>query len=281
MALDRHLRGIDHLLVAVADLAGAAADYRRLGFTVTPRGRHRGWPTGNHCVMFEEAYLELLGRVEEGGAHHRLDECLARGEGGLGIALATDDPEATAAAWRAAGVPVEGPLDLARAIEDGDGELRFRNVMPDPGDLGDLVLFACHHLTPDRLRRPAWLRHANGARALRSCTVLVEDPASLTEALTRLLGEGARSETDRVVTFHTGGAPIILAPPEDALLLHPTLGEAEPHPAPRLAVASVAVEDPERTAALLRQREVPVRRIPDGFGLPPAAGRGLTLEFVA
>ncbi len=282
MALDRHLRGIDHLLVAVADLADAAADYRRLGFTVTPRGRHRGWPTGNHCVMFEEGYLELLGRVEEGGARHRLDACLARGEGGLGIALATDDPEATATAWRAAGISVEGPCDLSRLLEeDGGLELRFRNVTPDPRELGDLVLFACHHLTPGLLRRPEWLRHGNGARALRSCTVLAADPAPLVEVLTRLLGAAARSETDGIVTFHTGGAPILLAPPEDALLLHPTLGELELGAEPRLAAVSLEVADPERTAAFLQERGLPVRRIPDGCGLPPAAGRGLVLEFVA
>ncbi len=284
MALDRHLRGIDHLLVAVADLGGAAADYRRLGFAVTPRGRHRGWPTGNHCVMFEEGYLELLGRVEAGAGRHRLDESLARGEGGLGIALASDDPEATAAAWRAAGLEVEGPLDLARLLEDeerGELTLRFRNVLPDPRLLGDLVLFACHHLTPEQLRRPEWLRHENGVRGIRSCTVLAARPEPVVTALTRLLGEAARSETDQVTTFHTGGAPILVAPPEDVLLLHPTVGEAPAVGEPRLVAVSLEVADPGRTAALLRARELPVRRIADGFALPPAAGRGLVLEFVA
>ncbi len=282
MALDRHLRGIDHLLVAVADLGAAAADYRRLGFAVTPRGRHHGWPTGNHCVMFEDGYLELLGRVAAGAGRHRLDACLERGEGGLGIALATGDPEATAAAWRASGIAVEGPHDLSRLLEEGEGiTLRFRNVVPDPRELGGLLLFACHHLTPHLLRRPEWLRHANGARALRSCTVLAADPEPLVGALTRLLGRAARSETDQVTTFQTGGAPILIAPPEDALLLHPTLGDAPPPGDPRLVAASLEVADPERTASFLRERGFPVRRIADGFALPPAAGRGLVLEFVA
>ena len=55
-----HLKGVDHVVIAVTDLDQAAADFQRLGFTLTPRGRHT---TGseNNCVMFERDYLELLG----------------------------------------------------------------------------------------------------------------------------------------------------------------------------------------------------------------------------
>ena len=52
MALDScGITGIDHTLVGVRDLEAARATWTRLGFSVTPRGRHIGWGTGNYCVM--------------------------------------------------------------------------------------------------------------------------------------------------------------------------------------------------------------------------------------
>ena len=64
--------GIDHVLAGVADLEAARAAWRRLGFTVTPRGRHIGWGTGNYCIMFPDDYVELLGIVDPAGdLHHR------------------------------------------------------------------------------------------------------------------------------------------------------------------------------------------------------------------
>ena len=40
------IRAIDHIVILVADLAAASADYAALGFTVTPGGEHTGGQTG-------------------------------------------------------------------------------------------------------------------------------------------------------------------------------------------------------------------------------------------
>ena len=42
----------------VPDLDDANEIWRRLGFTVTPRGKHIGRKTGNRCIMFRQDYLE-------------------------------------------------------------------------------------------------------------------------------------------------------------------------------------------------------------------------------
>src|SRR3546814_15132835 len=77
-----HLTGLDHTLLAVIDLEAARETWRRLGFTLTPRGRHVGWATGNYCIMFPQNYVELLGIAEPGGFTAGLEEMLAaRGEG--------------------------------------------------------------------------------------------------------------------------------------------------------------------------------------------------------
>ena len=62
------IAGIDHVIVGVRDLEHARMGWTRLGFTLTPRGRHLGQGTANYCIMFARDYLELLG-FEIGRAH--------------------------------------------------------------------------------------------------------------------------------------------------------------------------------------------------------------------
>ncbi|MBM3606471.1 MAG: VOC family protein, partial [Alphaproteobacteria bacterium] len=52
-------RRIDHLVLAVRDLDGAAAFYERLGFHVGARNRHP-WGTENRLVQFQSSFLELI-----------------------------------------------------------------------------------------------------------------------------------------------------------------------------------------------------------------------------
>ena len=75
------ITGIDHVIVGVRDLESARETWRRLGFTLSPRGRHLEQPTGNYCVMFPSDYIELLGIVDTGASTHRLDSFLAWREG--------------------------------------------------------------------------------------------------------------------------------------------------------------------------------------------------------
>jgi hypothetical protein len=53
--------GFDHALIGTRDLAEARTRFERLGFATTPLGRHGGWGTGNHCILFQRGYIELMG----------------------------------------------------------------------------------------------------------------------------------------------------------------------------------------------------------------------------
>ena len=75
--MTHQLDGIDHVLIGVRDLEAARAQYARLGFNSTPRGRHVGWGTANYCIMFERDYLELLGIVDPAQFTNQLDRFLA------------------------------------------------------------------------------------------------------------------------------------------------------------------------------------------------------------
>lgn len=280
--MDRHIRGIDHLLVGVRDLAAAAASWQRLGFTTTPLGRHVGWTTANVCVMLETGYIELLGMLDPSGVRHDIAAFLERGEGGMGLALASDDAAATAAGWRNSGIAIRGPEALRRRMEDGTEavELRFLNVTPELPDLAGFVLFACFHETPELLRRPEWLRHANGAVRLRSCTLLADPPEAVTQALARLLGEDTVANTDQVTAFHLGAQSIIVAPVEDVRLFHPALGQPQATAVPRLVAAEIEVADLDQTRHHLEREGVPFSMLAEILAVDPAAAGGLALEFV-
>jgi hypothetical protein len=60
---------LDHVVVAVSDLAAAAADFEaRYGLPSVEGGRHPGWGTANRIVPLGDAYLELIAVVDESEA---------------------------------------------------------------------------------------------------------------------------------------------------------------------------------------------------------------------
>lgn len=282
--MDRKLEGIDHLIIGVRDLDAARARYARLGFNSTPRGRHVGWGTANYCIMFENDYLELLGIVDPSQFTNHLDRFLERQEGLLGIALGSRDAAGTHAAWREAGLAAEPPRALGRLLESEEGpvDLRFRNVMLPRGQAGGISLFASEHLTPAELRRPAWLVHPNGAKAIRSCTVLAPDPGALMEPLARIFGSAAITDTDNVLAVHSGRGVILVAPAEDTQLIHPLAAVPADPGEPILVALDIVVDDPERTAAFLRLQGIGFQRSLDGEVLvPPVEAHGVALAFGA
>ena len=276
--------GIDHLIIGVRDLEAARRQFARLGFNTTPRGRHVGWGTANHCIMLEHDYLELLGIVDPAGFTHGLDRFLARGEGLMSMALRSHDAAVTRAAWTRAELAPEAPRQLGRVLEleDGPVELRFANVMPERARTGGLSLFATQHLTPASMRRPAWLAHPNGAFAIKSCTVVADDPAPLRRALTAIVGTAAVTATDNVIAAHTGRGVIIVAPPEDAGLMHPGSGIDAPAPQPAMRLLTLRVRDRDRAARFLELQGVPHQRAGGGdVTVPAGAAHGTVLELVA
>src|SRR6266566_4075646 len=60
---------LDHVLIAVADLATAGREIEaRHGLASIEGGRHPGWGTANRIVPLGEAYLELVAVVDQAEA---------------------------------------------------------------------------------------------------------------------------------------------------------------------------------------------------------------------
>ncbi len=281
------ISGLDHIIAGVRDLGAARDAYTRLGFTVTPRGSHIGWGTANYCIMFPDDYVELLGIVDATKFCNNLDSFLETREGLLGIAFGTGDAEAAAAGFAARGLAVDGPRDLARNLELPDGTVQpsFKLVFPAaeamPGLAAPAPAFVCQHLTPDLIRRPEWLAHANGAHAIAAITVAAADPSSLAPAYEALFGAAAVSLAEDVLTVRVGAARLQFAAPDGLARLHPSMAEfGAPPQAPSLAALVVGVDDTANVAELLAAAGIAAR--PGALGavsVEPVDAGGVWLEF--
>ena len=261
---DRPIAGIDHALIGVADLDAARDTFTRLGFTMSPRGRHIGWGTGNYTIMFEHDYVELLGVVDPSQYIHRLDEFLETGEGLLNVALGTDDAEAAFRWLQAQGMDAAPAEQLQRLLEtdEGDETLQFRNVYI-PGDLTPgLNTFACEHLTPEKIRRASWLSHPNGARRISEVTIVMENLDGVRDAYVRLFGEDAVSGDERKgnITVDTGRDELWFVTPKTFPERHYDKTIDESLPLPRLAALTLEVADTQATALYLSGQQVAFER---------------------
>ncbi len=279
----RCLDGLDHVLIGASDLEQSRAQFERLGFATTPLGLHQGWASGNHCVMFAEDYLEILGKVREGDLPDAVEAGLARGDGLLGLAVTSSDPEGTFKAWTDYGLAPEKPASLSRPIEtEGGSEIaQFRNVMLDPKHTAGVPTFACHHLTPDLLRPAPMLKHDNGAVAIRSMTIVADDPEPLTLAYRTVFGSSTHSGTDQVSAFQVGDAAIVVTTVEDAAVMHPAFTFPEQMVEARPMVLTIAVEDVKSAAECLETNNVPFTALVDEtLAVQPEHAGGVMVEFV-
>src|SRR5881275_883456 len=103
--------GIDHAVIVARDLEQAAANWKRLGFTLSPRGTHSAkMGSGNYTIMLDPDYIELLGVLTETEHNAPARAFLARrGEGIERIAFTAIDSEAGAQEIRARGYAALGP----------------------------------------------------------------------------------------------------------------------------------------------------------------------------
>ncbi|HEV8027098.1 MAG TPA: VOC family protein [Stellaceae bacterium] len=274
--------GIDHVIIAVRDFGRVDLNWTRLGFALTPRGRHLQRGTANYCVMFATDYVELLGVVDPAQDLGGVDAFLAQREGIRSIAFASDAGSGTAAALAARGLHPGTPRDLARQVELAEETIvpRFRLVALPPEETPGLDVLFCQHLTPELIRQPAWLAHPNGALALHGVTVVVESTAPLAAAYEKLVGPAAVNKTDAVLTVHAGPHRIVFATPDDFSALYPEVTLASALTLPAAAVLSLVSRDIELTIDHLTQWQVPYETLADGAVLvPPEEANGAALLF--
>ena len=112
----KNVIGIDHAVVMVRDLDAAAANWKRLGFTISPRGTHSAkMGSGNYTIMLDPDYIELLGVLTDTEHNAPARAFLANREGIERVAFtAVIRPMAPRKFARAASSRLARPISSAR-----------------------------------------------------------------------------------------------------------------------------------------------------------------------
>jgi Glyoxalase-like domain len=206
----KNVIGIDHAVVVVTDLDKAAGNWKRLGFTVSPRGTHSArMGSGNYTIMLDPDYIELLGVLVETEHNTPTRAFLAqRGEGIERIAFTAVDSAAGAEEIRVRGYQPVGPTDFERPVTMPDGSLsaaKFRIFQwPIEEAPAGLRIFACQHKTRETVWIPELMKHANGAKRIKQVLVVSPEPAKDAAHLARMIDREVRGEPDGAVAVPSG-----------------------------------------------------------------------------
>jgi hypothetical protein len=216
------ISSIDHVVILVEDLDEGVRQYRDLGFTVTPGGKHPRF-THNALVSFADgSYLELIAFWETADPTqdvemHRWQNHLAHRGGLIDYAVALAPLEDDLAAIQQRGIAVSGPHPGARSRPDGV-QVAWKSGMTVDKHPGNLP-FMIEDVTDRSVRVPGGdaAVHANGVTGIQTLTIVVGDSAAAGERYAALLGaEGEQSASGAL--FQVG--------PHRVALLAPSGGDA-------------------------------------------------------
>lgn len=270
---------LDHAAINLRDdLDRGEAVYRRLGFTLTPRGYHT-LGSMNHLAVFGTDYLELIGAPATSTG--RL-EILASPAGLNGLVFGTDDSSSVYATLQAAGLPVGPPVQFARPVtlHGGTRDAIFRTVRLLPGAVAGGRLYFCHHFTRELVWRDEWRHHPNGVLGIARAVIAARDPSVLATLFGRMFGP-------EMVVGGADGCSLLLGLARfdvtTAAALRAAYGAAAPEDDGRtefMALLSLRTCALDRAEAALIAGGIAMRREPNRIVVPASEACGVTLEFV-
>jgi catechol 2,3-dioxygenase-like lactoylglutathione lyase family enzyme len=281
--MPQHLTGIDHCVILVRDLDAAAATWRRLGFTLSPRGYHSAhMGSANHTVMLQHDYFELLGIVTPTEHNRRWREEIAHGEGLSAVALRTDDADEACAELRSLGVAAGDVVAFSRPVDlpggvSRDASFRVTNL-PD-SLLPGMHLFVCGQLTRDAVWIPELMIHPNSAQGLATLVMACANPDAIAAGWARIFGREAISAVPGGATVRVGGTSVELLAPAALGTRYP--GVPVDAGRDRLVGLTIRVADLGKARAALSEGRAPWRESGGRTVVAPGDASGVVLEFVA
>jgi len=218
---------LDHIVIQVANLDQAIADYRDLGFNVQRGGTHADGATHNALINFADgSYLELIAFLQPAPERRWWALGERHGDGFADFALLPHSTAEVIAAARARGLEYRGPLAGGR-IRPDRARLKWQIGLPPSHDLP----FLCGDITPRALRVRETdehgadvRRHGNGATSVAAISIAVADPVQSAARYAALLGLDPAAHPVvtvpgtglRLATLPLGATQLILLSPGQA-----------------------------------------------------------------
>jgi len=274
----RTTANLEHLVIAVRDLAVATTSYERLGFTVTPGGSHpSGGTIGNGIFFSNGTYLELLTFYDREKAAD-LAKFLAEREGPRSIAVEVSSAVAIRDSLHAAGIEAaertKGKWESSSPVTK-----EWLTIDPKPALPGNIFFI-------DYLR--ASQSHPNTATGIRSVWVMVKTLEETTHTFERLgFSVGKQIQEPR---FGTVAQEVTMGKASLMLMMAKEKG-AESHADEHntagsgIVCLSIMVEDLEATRAVIKARSRQTLEIYKGIygnsvSIPANLTHGIAIEFV-
>lgn len=290
--MDHTSFALDHVGMAVRDLEQARITYERLGFTLSPRSMHSGslesggpvvpWGSGNHCAMFKQGYLEVLGLVEPDKPSN-VKRMLDVYDGLHIVAVGCPSAEKAFSDLSAKGVAVGAPISLERdaafgSVQKSIRRARFKNLYPDSEAFPEARFILIEHLTKEVLWQPHLLVHPNGAEALASIYFCVPNIAEAGRRFGSLFGAPERSSIGQ---FALSSGSLWLLTEDDIRKRVPVLSDQQVR---RVAAAGIAVSSLERLKGLFDSNgvvyvEAPSLDSPTSIWVGPGEACNAALAF--
>lgn len=280
----QNVLGLDHVIILVRDLDSAEARMTRLGFRPTPRGVHSAhMGTANATVVCRDrTYFELLAVLDPTPANEPLRAVLVQREGPHGLAMKTEDANAAAAEFDAAGIALGGPLEFARPVElpRGTSDAAFTVARTQAEATPGAWLFVCQHHTPEVVWREDYLEHPNGALGIAEVIGIADDLDAVARSYGAIFGERLQPAAD-TVTVLAGSATITFLSPAAFAERFGGIGGDASGALPRLAALRIKVERLEAVRETLSREGVHCEeRAQDALLVPPDEACGTVFEFV-
>jgi Glyoxalase-like domain len=279
----KNVIGIDHAVVMVRDLDRAAENWKRLGFTLSPRGTHSAhMGTGNYTMMLDPDYMELLGVLTPTEHNAPARALLEKREGIERVAFTAVDSAAGAEEIRARGYAPIGPTDFERPVTMPDGTLsaaKFRTFQwPVAEAPAGMRIFACQHKTRETVWIPELMKHANGAKRLKQVLLVAPEPAKEAAHLAKMADREIRNEADGAIAVPSGAdrADFVFMTGDQLSKRYPGVSLAGLPD--RGAVGLVIAADLAATEKALGASGV---RSGQSICVPPASANGTLLAFIA
>lgn len=282
------INNINHVGMAVRDLAATAACYERMGFQLTPYSPHSAaWKpgdpvqplgSGNRCVMFENTYLEILASEHASRPAPRITNFLKHHQGAHIICFDSGDCEFVDRRVRGLGIETSGVIPLQRDIDTPDGvrTAQFERTQFAPNDSPEGYIQATRHLTPDYIYQPRYIRHVNGCFQLAE-TILVADDLRAFEQRYRNYLDIAPVREGNLVRFRLPlGTTLTLVGLKHAPALLP--GTLLP-PIPGIAAVGFRTKDLKGTKDRLKANGFTVIETKDRVLVPAEEASGVALMF--